>query len=44
MEFEWDGKKAISNLKKHGIEFADALSITTEFLWLSILGVETGFG
>lgn len=27
MEFEWDGKKAISNLKKHGIDFADAVSV-----------------
>ena len=23
-EFEWDSKKAASNLKKHGIDFADA--------------------
>ncbi len=27
MEIEWDGKKAISNLKKHGIDFADAVSV-----------------
>ena len=27
MGIEWDGKKAISNLKKHGIDFADAVSI-----------------
>jgi uncharacterized DUF497 family protein len=26
MEFVWDGQKAISNLKKHGIDFADAVS------------------
>lgn len=26
MEFEWDIKKALSNLKKHGIDFADAIS------------------
>ncbi len=24
MEFEWDSKKAISNLKKHRVDFADA--------------------
>jgi uncharacterized DUF497 family protein len=27
MDFEWDHKKARSNLKKHGIDFADAVSI-----------------
>jgi uncharacterized DUF497 family protein len=27
MEFEWDSKKAISNLKKHGVDFADAVTI-----------------
>ena len=27
INFEWDGKKAESNLKKHGIDFADAVSI-----------------
>ena len=26
MEFEWDSNKAISNLKKHGINFADAVT------------------
>ncbi len=25
MEFEWDSNKAISNFKKHGIDFADAV-------------------
>ena len=27
MEIEWDSKKAISNLKKHGINFADAVAV-----------------
>lgn len=27
VEFEWDSKKALSNLKKHGIDFADAVSV-----------------
>jgi uncharacterized DUF497 family protein len=27
MEIEWDSEKAISNLKKHGIDFADAVSV-----------------
>ena len=26
MEFEWDRKKAISNLRKHGVDFADAVT------------------
>lgn len=24
MEFEWDPRKAIANLRKHGVDFADA--------------------
>ncbi len=27
MEFEWDSKKAISNFKKHGVDFADAVIV-----------------
>jgi uncharacterized DUF497 family protein len=27
MDFEWDSKKALSNLKKHDVDFADAVSI-----------------
>ena len=27
MEFEWDGKKAIANVKKHGIGFHEAATI-----------------
>ncbi len=27
MGFEWDSKKAISNLKKHGVDFADTVSV-----------------
>ena len=27
MEYEWDSKKAISNLKKHGVDFADAIAV-----------------
>ena len=26
MEFQWDERKAISNKRKHGVEFADAVS------------------
>jgi len=27
MEFEWNSKKALSNLKKHGVNFADAVTV-----------------
>ena len=27
MQIEWDSKKAISNLRKHGINFADAVAV-----------------
>jgi len=27
VEIEWDSKKAISNLKKHGVDFADAVIV-----------------
>jgi hypothetical protein len=27
MEFEWDAAKALANLRKHGVDFEDALKI-----------------
>jgi len=27
MEFEWNSRKAVSNLKKHGVDFADAVTV-----------------
>ena len=27
MKYEWDSKKAASNLRKHGIDFADAVTV-----------------
>ena len=27
MEIEWNSKKAISNIKKHGVHFADAVTV-----------------
>jgi len=32
MEFEWDPKKAKSNLKKHGISFDEAASVFDDIL------------
>lgn len=36
MNYEWDTKKAISNLKKHGIDFADAVGVFEDSLALTI--------
>lgn len=30
MKFEWDFDKAVSNLKKHGIDFAEATSVLND--------------
>jgi uncharacterized DUF497 family protein len=29
-EFEWDPRKAVSNLKKHGVSFAEALTVFSD--------------
>jgi len=36
LEFEWDDHKAFSNLQKHGIAFADAVSAVEDDLALTI--------
>lgn len=36
VKFEWDVKKAYSNLKKHGIDFADAVSVLEDERGLTI--------
>lgn len=30
MEFEWDPEKAIANAKKHGVEFAEAMTVFSD--------------
>jgi len=35
--FEWDGKKAASNLRKHGVAFEDATQIFRDPLCASVL-------
>ena len=35
MEIEWDAKKAASNLRKHGIDFADAALVFEDDLALT---------
>lgn len=35
MEFEWDERKAAANLKKHGVDFADAALVLFDDLALT---------
>ena len=36
MKYQWDKNKAASNLQKHGIEFADAISVFSDELAITI--------
>lgn len=36
VEFEWDCQKAAGNLKKHGVDFADAVTIFNDELAVTI--------
>ena len=36
MKVEWEGEKAASNLKKHGIDFADAATVLFDDLAITI--------
>lgn len=36
MEFEWDETKAVSNLRKHSVDFADAVGVFDDPLALSM--------
>ncbi len=36
MEYEWDPRKAVANLKKHGVDFAEAISVLSDDLALTI--------
>ena len=36
MDYEWDERKASSNLEKHGVDFADAVSVLEDELALTI--------
>ncbi|MFM7886804.1 MAG: BrnT family toxin [Pseudanabaena sp.] len=36
MKYQWDKHKATSNLQKHGIEFADAVSVFSDDLAITI--------
>ncbi len=36
MTYQWDGDKAAANLRKHGIDFADAVSVFADDLAITI--------
>ncbi len=36
VEFEWDAQKARSNLRKHGVDFADCVSVFFDDLAITI--------
>lgn len=36
MAYQWDRDKAIANLRKHGIDFADAVSVFSDDLAITI--------
>ena len=36
MRYQWDRNKALTNLNKHGIDFADAVSVFSDELAISI--------
>jgi hypothetical protein len=37
VEFEWDNGKALSNLKKHGVNFADAVHVLEDEMAITIV-------
>ncbi len=36
MEFEWDPRKAAANLRKHGVDFADAATVLYDELAVTV--------
>ncbi|HEU5016028.1 MAG TPA: BrnT family toxin [Roseiflexaceae bacterium] len=41
MNYEWNPQKAIANLQKHGISFADAVAVFSDTLALTIVDDST---
>ena len=37
MELEWDGEKAASNLRSHGVDFADAATVLSDDMAITIM-------
>jgi len=42
VEFEWDGRKAASNLSKHGVDFADAVTVFDDELAVTVRDESAG--
>lgn len=42
MEYEWDRRKAITNLKKHRVDFADAAAVLEDEMAVTILDEYVG--
>lgn len=42
MKFEWDYLKAATNLQKHNVDFADALTALDDDLAITVRGVTSG--
>lgn len=42
MNYEWDSQKAVSDLKKHGVRFADAVVVFEDERAVTIEDVEAG--
>lgn len=40
MEYEWDSQKAIENIRKHDVEFADAVIVLEDENALTIEGID----
>ena len=40
VEFEWDARKAASNLRRHGIDFADAATVLYDELAVTVADEE----
>lgn len=44
MEFEWDAGKAASNLEKHGVSFAEAITVFADPLEVTIADPDHSLG
>ena len=42
MVFEWDPRKAAANLRKHGVRFADAISVLEDEKALTVIDQSSG--
>ncbi|WP_029032622.1 BrnT family toxin [Salinarimonas rosea] len=44
MEYEWDGRKAASNLAKHGVGFETAMAVFSDATRRTLLDVRRDYG